>query len=230
MKFLDKLGLALFSTLVLIIAIVVCLIALGWMEPTIFSILVSKALISQTSTYVVIGVCVVLMLLAIRCLFFSDLDKSEKRDDGILLQNEDGRLLITTDTLKDMVDGVVKEFAEVTDYTTNVIITRENDIVIEVEIDVRKHTIIKEVSSKLQTRVKKTVKETTDLDIKYVNVRVRNADTVLASSDEDEKVEAKPETKKVETTNKTVNKKVANTSKTVAKEKKEEPKSKTANK
>ncbi len=229
MKFLDKLGLALFSTIVLIITIVICLIALGWMEPTIFSILVSKALISQTSTYVVIGVCVVLMLLATRCLFFSDFDKSESNDDGILLQNEDGRLLITTDTLKDMVDGVVKEFPDVTDSTTNVIITKENDIVIEVEIDVMKQTVIKEVSSKLQIRIKKTVKDTTDLDIKYVNVRVRNADTVLSSS-EDEKNPTKQEDKKVNTTNKTVNKKVAVSNKEVAKTKKAEPKSKTVSK
>ena len=183
MKFLDKLGLALFSTIVLVIAIVICLISLGWMEPTIFSILVSKALISQTTTNITVGVCIAIMLLAIRCLFFSDLDKNDSSDDGILLQNEDGRLLITTDTLKDMVDGVVKEFSDVTDSTTNVIITRENDIIIEVEIDVMKQTVIKEISSKLQIRIKKTVKDTTDLDIKYVNVRVRNADTVLSSSE-----------------------------------------------
>ena len=229
MKFLDKLGLALFSTIVLVIAIVICLISLGWMEPTIFSILVSKALISQTTTNITVGVCIAIMLLAIRCLFFSDLDKSDSSDDGILLQNEDGRLLITTDTLKDMVDGVVKEFSDVTDSTTNVIITRENDIIIEVEIDVMKQTVIKEVSSKLQIRIKKTVKDTTDLDIKYVNVRVRNADTVLSSS-EGEKNPTRLEDKNAKTTDKTVNKKVAIANKEVSKTKKAEPKSKTASK
>ena len=188
MKFLDKLGLALFSTIVLVIAIVICLISLGWMEPTIFSLLISKALISQTTTNITIGVCVVLILLAIRCLFFSDMEKSVAKDDGILLQNEDGRLLITTDTLKDMVDGVVRDASDVTDYTTNVIITRENDIIIEVEIDVRNQTVIKDVSSKLQTRIKKTVKDATDLDIKYVNVRVSNANTVVVSDGEDKTV------------------------------------------
>lgn len=188
MKFLDKLGLALFSTIVLVIAIVICLISLGWMEPTIFSLLISKSLISQTTTNITIGVCVVLILLAIRCLFFSDMEKSVAKDDGILLQNEDGRLLITTDTLKDMVDGVVRDASDVTDYTTNVIITRENDIIIEVEIDVRNQTVIKDVSSKLQTRIKKTVKDATDLDIKYVNVRVSNANTVVVSDEEDKTV------------------------------------------
>lgn len=198
MKFLDKLGLALFSALVLVIAIVLCLIGLGGMEPTIFSILISRVLISQTATNIMIGVCVFLILLAIRCLFFSDSDKKESDNDGILLQNEDGRLLITTDTLKDMVDGVVKEFPEITANTTNVIITKENDITIEEEIDVKKKTVIKEVSSKLQITIKKSIKDTTDLDIKYVNVRVRNAEVILNEAEKSTKAKIIDESKEEE--------------------------------
>lgn len=175
MKFLEKLGLALFSIIVLVISVVLCLIGFGWMEPTIFGILISKVLINQTFTYIMIGVSVLLILLAIRCIFFSDSDDSEESDDGILLQNEDGRLLITVETLKDMVAGVVKDIPNITDSVANVVITKENDIIIEAVIDVTKETVIKEVSSKLQSKVKKAVKDATDLDIKYVNVRVRNA-------------------------------------------------------
>ena len=107
MKFLDKLGLALFSIITLVIAIVLCLIGFGWMEPAIFSILIGKILISQTYTYIMIAICIILMLLAIRCIFFSEVDeKKNEVDSGILLQNEDGKLLITVETLKNMVKGV----------------------------------------------------------------------------------------------------------------------------
>ncbi len=199
MKFLEKLGLALFSIIVLVISIVLCLIGFGWMEPTIFGILISKVLINQTFTYIMIGVCILLILLAIRCIFFSDSDDSEESDDGILLQNEDGRLLITVETLKDMVSGVVKDIPNITDSVANVVITKENDIIIEAVIDVTKETVIKEVSAKIQSRVKRAVKEATDLDIKYVNVRVRNADTAPKVVKEEKRPEvAKKEEHRVE--------------------------------
>lgn len=226
MKFLDKLGLALFSIIVLVISVVLCLIGFGWMEPTIFGILISKVLINQTYTYIMIGVSIVLVLLAIRCIFFADSDDSEESDDGILLQNEDGRLLITVETLKDMVAGVVKDIPNITNSVANVVITKDNEIIIEAIIDVTKETAIKEVSSKLQTRVKKAVKDATDLDIKYVNVRVRNADNVTQKVVKEEKKveEANKEEHRAETIKKEEHKVEA--SKSGANYKKEAVKSK----
>ncbi len=177
MKFLDKLGLALFSILVLIIAVILCLISFGWMEPTIFGILIGKVLINATYTNILIGVCIVLILLAIRCLFFSDMGEKDESDTGILLQNEDGRLLITVSTIKDMVDGVIKEFPNIVNSESNVEITKQNDVIIDIIIDITNQTVIKDISSKLQVKIKKTIKSATDLDIKYVNVRVRNAES-----------------------------------------------------
>ncbi len=201
MKFLDKLGLALFSVIVLVISIILCLIGFGWMEPTIFGILISKVLINQTYTYIMIGISILLVLLAIRCIFFADSDDREESDDGILLQNDDGRLLITVETLKDMVAGVVKDFPNIADSVSNVVITKENDIIIETVIDVTKETVIKDVSAKLQSKIKKAVKEATDLDIKYVNVRVRNATAMVQKATKEEKkvdVEKKEESNKEE--------------------------------
>ena len=179
MKFLEKLGLALFSIITLVLSIVLCLIAFGWMESSIFSILIGKVLLSQTYTYIMIGVCVFLILLAIRCIFFTDQkeeSEEEAADDGILLQNEDGRLLITVETLKNMVQGVINSFPNIIDSAVGVIITKENNIIISVSIDVTSETIIKETSSRLQIKIKKAVKDATDLDIESVNVRVRNVE------------------------------------------------------
>ena len=180
MKFLDKLGLALFSIITLVIAIVLCLIGFGWMEPTIFSILIGKILISQTYTYVMIAICIILMLLAIRCIFFSEVDeKKNELDTGILLQNEDGKLLITAETLKNMVNGVCGEFKEILRCVPEVSITKENEIIIDVTIDVANDTVIKNISSKLQMEIKKVIKVATGLDIESVNVRIRNVDNEI---------------------------------------------------
>lgn len=180
MKFLDKLGLALFSIVILILTVILCLMGFGWMQPTIFSVLITKVLQSQTNTYILIGVSIFLMLLSIKCLFFSSSNYSNGEDDsndGILMQNEDGQLLITRETLKNMVESVIKEFANINNSQTNVVITKENDVIIHVTIDVKKDTVLKETTSKLQTRIKKAVKEATDLEIKSVDVKVRHVDT-----------------------------------------------------
>ena len=201
MKFLEKLGLALFSLIVLVISIVLCLIAFGWMDSTIFSILIGKILLSKTYTYIMIGVCVFLILLAIRCIFFTDSkEESEESDDGILLQNEDGKLLITVETLKNMSQGVIKSFSNITDSMIGVMITKENNIVINVSIDVTKGTIIKDTSSRLQIKIKKAVKDATDLDIESVNVRVRNVEEIYTENEEDEIYGEQNEIKKVSET------------------------------
>lgn len=192
MKFFDKLGLAIFSAIVLIISITLCLIGFGWIEPSVYSILISKAYASQTGTYVLIGSCTVLALLAIKCLFFTDMTSKDDEEEGsgILLQNEDGRLLITADTLRNMVEGVITDFDEITDSITRINITKENDVIIEISIDVLRGTVIKDVTSRLQTKVKKEIKATTDLEIKYVNVKVRNTGIEKADEDKEKKTKA----------------------------------------
>lgn len=192
MKFFDKLGLAIFSAIVLIISITLCLIGFGWIEPSVYGILISKAYASQTGTYVLIGSCTVLALLAIKCLFFTDMTSKDDEEEGsgILLQNEDGRLLITADTLRNMVEGVITDFDEITDSITRINITKENDVIIEISIDVLRGTVIKDVTSRLQTKVKKEIKAATDLEIKYVNVKVRNTGIEKADEDKEKKTKA----------------------------------------
>ena len=192
MKFFDKLGLDIFSAIVLIISITLCLIGFGWIEPSVYSILISKAYASQTGTYVLIGSCTVLALLAIKCLFFTDMTSKDDEEEGsgILLQNEDGRLLITADTLRNMVEGVITDFDEITDSITRINITKENDVIIEISIDVLRGTVIKDVTSRLQTKVKKEIKAATDLEIKYVNVKVRNTGIEKADEDKEKKTKA----------------------------------------
>ena len=192
MKFFDKLGLAIFSAIVLIISITLCLIGFGWIEPSVYSILISKAYASQTGTYVLIGSCTVLALLAIKCLFFTDMTSKDDEEEGsgILLQNEDGRLLITADTLRNMVEGVITDFDEITDSITRINITKENDVIIEISIDVLRGTVIKDVTSRLQTKVKKEIKAATDLEIKYVNVKVRNTGNEKTDEDKEKKTKA----------------------------------------
>lgn len=191
MKFLERLGLAIFSIIILTLSIVLILIGAGFIEPTIFSILITKIVTVQNYTYILYGVCGVLALLALKCLFFTTPteDNDNYDEEGIQLQNEDGTLLITKTTLCNLVDGVVMEIPRVHTSQTNVIIDKEGNVSLDVTINVANGVTIKDVSSKLQSKIKKTVKESTDLELKFVNIQVINVEI-------DEKAEEEPEEEK----------------------------------
>lgn len=176
MKFLDKLGFVLFSMIVLILALSLCMMGFGWVDPNIYGILISKVLVSQNGTYIFIGVSIVITLLAIRCLFFSNAtfysgDYSND-DDGILLQNEDGKLLITKKTIESIINNVTRSFPSIVTSETTIKMDKENNVIVFMNIGVKEGTIIKDVSSKLQAKVKKAVKDDTDLDLKEVNINI----------------------------------------------------------
>ena len=178
MKFIEKVSLVLFSIIVLILSVILVLIGFNFVEQSVFSILISKVMMSTQGTYITIGICVVLIMLAIKCLFFSDCTslKREKSEDGVLLQNEDGKLLITRSTLQNLVNGVLNGYTEIEDAETNVIIDKENNVIIDVALNVAEGTVLKNLSSKLQNEIKERIKETTDLEVNAVDIEIHNVE------------------------------------------------------
>lgn len=179
MKFLDKLGLAIFSLITLILSILICLIAFGWIDVSIITVGITNALASQKEMYITIGISVVLVLLSIKCLFFPSYERrSSKEDDeeGILLQNDNGKLLITKGTIKNLVNSTVDDFKNIEGSDAEITLDQNNDVYVDLEINVQKETIIKDVSSKLQNRIKEAVKKATDLEIKEINIKVNDVE------------------------------------------------------
>lgn len=174
MKLLDKIGLALFSTLILIISIVGCLMIFGWVDAEwIFSV-ISSAINNQIASNILLVLNIIFILLAMKCIFF---ESSSKRDmdykNGILLENSDGKLLITKDTLENLVNGIVKGFDSAVNATTKVELDKENNVLVFVNLTVKENAIIKELTTNLQTKIKNTIKKTSDLEVKEVNVQVK---------------------------------------------------------
>ena len=193
MKFLDKLGLAIFSLITLILSILGCLIAFGWIDVSIITVALTNAVASQNGMYITIGVCVVLVLLSIKCLFFPSYERrSVKEDDeeGILLQNDNGKLLITKGTIKNLVNGTVDDFKNVEAEDVQIALDQNNDVYVNLEINVNKETIIKDVSTKLQNNIKENVKKATDLEIKEINIKVNDVEREEVPTKEEKKVEA----------------------------------------
>ena len=59
--------------------------------------------------------------------------KSKKREEiksGVLLENQDGRLLISRDTIENLVNSVVKSFKDAQDVQTKIFLDAENNITV----------------------------------------------------------------------------------------------------
>ncbi|MBR1802824.1 MAG: alkaline shock response membrane anchor protein AmaP [Clostridia bacterium] len=175
MKFLDKIGLSLFSTLMLIIAIITCSIIFGWINTEWVYQIMNQVIENQTISNILLGMNLVFILLAIKCIFFESKDKNQMDyKNGILLENSDGKLLITKDTLENLVNSVVSGFESAENVSTKVELDKENNVRVFVNMSVRENAIIKELSTNLQTKIKSTIKKTSDLEVKEVNIRVKD--------------------------------------------------------
>ena len=185
MKILDKIGLALFSSLMLIISIIVCLMIFGWLSVDLVHQLVEMAINDNVSSNIILGLSIVFILLAIKCIFFDSNSKQEiDYKNGILLENSDGKLLITKDTIENLVNSVVKGFESAENVTTRVELDKENNVTIFVNLSVKENAIIKELSTNLQTKIKTTIKKTSDLEVKEVNIKVKDIEPVKPMTQE----------------------------------------------
>lgn len=179
MKILDKISLTLFSLLILIISIVCCLLVVGWLNLEYIGTIFTAILNNQIYSNITLGVCIVLSLLAIKCIFFGGTNKEkEEYKNGILLQNSEGKLLITRETIENLVNGIAKGFDSAEQVETRIDIDSENNLIVFVNLIVSENAIIKELSTNLQTKIKETVKNATDLIVKEVNIKVKNIQEV----------------------------------------------------
>lgn len=179
MKMIEKTTLVLFSTLMLIGAIISSLLIFGWLDLYFIEGVVERTIADQVSSNTILGLNVLFILLAIRCIFFDSSSKQKNEyKNGILLENSDGKLLITKDTIENLVNGVVKGFESAEDVTTKIELDKENNVKVFVNLSVKENAIIKELSTNLQTKIKETIKKTSDLEVKEVNIKIKNIEPV----------------------------------------------------
>lgn len=181
MKIIEKISLVLFSTIMLILSLVVCLLTFGWLEVQTIADLIIKVLNNSVSSNLLLGLSIVFILMAIKCIFFGSSDKETAKADyknGILLENADGKLLITRETIENLVSNIVKGFDSAEDITTKIELDNENNLIVYVNLSVRENANIKELSTNLQTKIKETVKKTSDLVVKEVNIKVKDVEAV----------------------------------------------------
>ncbi len=176
MKFLEKLAFVLFSNLVLVLSILVILILAGWINPIAPTWFLTKIAENQVATNITIGVCVVLILLAMKSIFFgssADEEDDENLDNGILLENADGKLFITKETIKNIALNVISGFEGAIDPKVELEMDKQNQVKMNVVITAKELAAINQLSKNIQVKVKEVIKKTTDLELQAVNVAIR---------------------------------------------------------
>ncbi len=175
MKIIDKFNLVLFSIIILIISLLICILAFGWID---LNLLISGISFLATNTIagkIVLGVAIVLILLSIKSIFFNSFSKDKiESKDGILLENDNGKLLVSRDTIESLTNAVVKSFESAENVMTKVEVDSESHVKIYITLFVYPDAVIKELSNKLQNDVKDTIKKSLDLDVTEVNIRIKN--------------------------------------------------------
>ena len=174
MKILEKITLIIYSNIILILSIILCLLVFGWLDIELVGNIVNKIIIGEMSGKIVLGVSVLFILLSIKCIFFYSTSKEQiKERQGVLLENESGKLMISKETIENLVNSVALNFQSAEDVTTRVELDRENNVKVYINLIVNQEAIIKDLSANLQAKIKEKVKTATDLEVKEVNITIK---------------------------------------------------------
>ncbi|MBR3132514.1 MAG: alkaline shock response membrane anchor protein AmaP [Clostridia bacterium] len=168
MKFLDRMNLKIFSVIMVILSIITLFFAFDIIND--FEFL--SFLKDDNCKYIVLVVSIFLIIAGIKSLFFSD--SKEDISDGVLLENPNGKLYITKESIISMIEADVKSYSEVLNQNVKIGFNEEKDLFVELELVVEKEKSIKDLSSRLQSSIKTAVKKSSDIDIKNIDIKIKN--------------------------------------------------------
>ena len=129
MKFLEKITLIIYSNIILILSILLCLIIFGWLDIGVVGDIITKIVMGETSSTIVLAISIIFILLSIKCIFFDSTSKEQINDrQGVLLENESGKLMISKETIENLVNSVALNFQSAEDVTTRVELDKDNNV------------------------------------------------------------------------------------------------------
>ena len=195
MKFIDKTILAIFSIIILAISLVAAFLALDLIEVS----TINNALeLIKDGKIITLSISAVLVLMSIKGIFFkASTGIKEKQADGVLLKNENGKLVISKETIENVVNGVAKGFNGTQNVSTKLSVVN-NNISVFVNMQIIGDVSIATLSVELQNKIKESVKRIANIDLKEVNIRVKNISDVQTKTPIEIPAEVSEEVKKDE--------------------------------
>lgn len=172
MRLIERFSMVVFSILVLVFSIFAMFITCDIVNVSIF-----EDIFDYLSTNMVYSICVlvVLSLWSIANIFLKS-DSKNSNSNGILLENENGSLLITKDSISNLVGAVLKKNTDIKEESVKIDFDNDKNIIMNIVISVKDSTIIKDTSAKLQESIKMIVKKATDLEVKKINIKIKGVE------------------------------------------------------
>ena len=194
MKFFSRFCLVIFSLIILILSTTIILMSIGVIDVNLFTIVLSALIKSQNTLRLTIVLSVILFIISFRFVFFK-IEKDENTKDGIIMENANGKLIISKESLENMILSSTKVINGIEYVNSKTLIDKDHNLMINVTILVGENVIIKDVTNMLQDKIKQTMKDTADLQVSKVIVDVKN---IVTKKNKSEKVVIKKEEKKEE--------------------------------
>ena len=175
MKIFDKISFKIYSLIILVISIALGVFAIKIVDISdIAKHFENFADDYMWQTLIILGVFAIWSL---RNIFYGGKGLSN-RVNGILLENQNGKLLITKESLCNLVDNVVKQNPDISNVSTKLDFDENNNLNIFLDFSVNIDASVKNVTSDVQEKIKIAVKKATDLDIKEINIKIKNIEQI----------------------------------------------------
>lgn len=172
MRLVERFSIIVFSILILVLSIFTMFVSVDIVNVDVFEDIFGY--LSANMVYT-ICICVLLAFWSIANIFFKS-DSKNQNTNGVLLKNENGSLLITRESISNLVGAVLKKSTDIKEESIKIDFDNERNIVINLVISVKDSTIIKDVSAKIQENIKLTIKKATDLEVKEINIKVKGVE------------------------------------------------------
>jgi len=190
MGFLERCIMRLFSLIVLILSFFTILIVLNvinfdWLGNG-FTLLRSDLPLKKISVLV----SGLLFLMALRGLT-ARLKPVDLAKNGIILENGNGKLVISKESLENLISSVSKDIPGTESISSRTILDKNRNLKVQVNIVASQDVYLKDLSLEVQKRVKDALLRTADLEAREVDVRIKNI-----SNKKVKKLEEKKDNKK----------------------------------
>ena len=173
MRVLENLFIKIFSLLVLAISVIVILIGFDIVEFKIFAEIVDFLYATELKSKITLVVAAIFSLVAIKILL-TRRGKPKNSKDGIILENGSGKLIISRESLDNMIFNASKDVPGAENITSKTYLDLEQNLRVFVTVTVSSDVSIKDISTRLQSKIKSTIKQTADLEVSEVNVKIKN--------------------------------------------------------
>ena len=173
MKLIEKIILVIYSIIILILSFVFCLLIFRFVNVDIINNFIFQILNNYILSIITVIISVIFILMSIKCIFFLS-KKSDLYKDNILLKNEEGNLKITKTTIENLTINSLNGFASIKDMTVKVKFDKQNDILINICILADENVKMQELTQNIRNKLKNTVKKSTGLEIKEINIKIKD--------------------------------------------------------